>query len=177
MKEKNLTLPITVISIAVPLVVVALFYLKPPQIAVGFDLHILPAFHAALNFTTALMLILGYWFIRNKNKKGHQYAMMTAFGLSSVFLISYVTYHSLTEPTRFGGEGLVRGVYYFFLVTHIILAAIVLPMILFSLSYGLQEKFDRHRRIAKWTFPVWLYVAITGVIVYLLISPYYVYQS
>jgi putative membrane protein len=175
MEPKNLTLPITIISIAVPLVVLALFYLKPPQVEVGFDLHILPAFHAALNFTTAVMLLTGYVFIRRGQRKVHQYAMMTAFVLSSVFLISYVTYHTFTEPTRFGGEGILKGIYYFILITHIILATAVLPMVLFSLTYGLQSRFDKHRRVAKWTFPIWLYVAISGVLVYLLISPYYVY--
>ncbi len=175
MESKNLTLPITIISIAVPLVVLALFYLKPPQVEVGFDLHILPAFHAALNFTTAVMLLTGYVFIRRGQRKVHQYAMMTAFVLSSVFLISYVTYHTFTEPTRFGGEGILKGIYYFILITHIILATAVLPMVLFSLTYGLQNRFDKHRRVAKWTFPIWLYVAISGVLVYLLISPYYVY--
>lgn len=175
MEPKNLTLPITIISIAVPLVVLALFYLKPPQVEVGFDLHILPAFHAALNFTTAVMLLTGYVFIRRGQRKVHQYAMMTAFVLSSVFLISYVTYHTFTEPTRFGGEGILKGIYYFILITHIILATAVLPMVLFSLTYGLQNRFDKHRRVAKWTFPIWLYVAISGVLVYLLISPYYVY--
>jgi putative membrane protein len=101
--------------------------------------------------------------------------MMTAFVLSSVFLISYVTYHTFTEPTRFGGEGILKVIYYFILITHIILATAVLPMVLFSLTYGLQSRFDKHRRVAKWTFPIWLYVAISGVLVYLLISPYYVY--
>jgi putative membrane protein len=149
--------------------------LKPPQVEVGFDLHILPAFHAALNFTTAVMLLTGYVFIRRGQRKVHQYAMMTAFVLSSVFLISYVTYHTFTEPTRFGGEGILKGIYYFILITHIILATAVLPMVLFSLTYGLQSRFDKHRRVAKWTFPIWLYVAISGVLVYLLISPYYVY--
>jgi putative membrane protein len=176
MKDKNLTLPITIVSIAVPLVVLVLFYLKPPEVAVGFDFHILPAFHAALNFSTAVLLVLGYYFIRKQNRKAHQYAMMTAFGLSSIFLISYVIYHTFTEPTRFGGEGIIKSVYYFILISHILLAAIVLPMILFSISHGLQAKYDRHKRIAKFTFPIWLYVAVTGVLVYLLISPYYVYN-
>jgi putative membrane protein len=121
------------------------------------------------------MLLTGYVFIRRGQRKVHQYAMMTAFVLSSVFLISYVTYHTFTEPTRFGGEGILKGIYYFILITHIILATAVLPMVLFSLTYGLQSRFDKHRRVAKWTFPIWLYVAISGVLVYLLISPYYVY--
>ncbi len=176
MKDKNLTLPITIVSIAIPLVVVVLFYLKPPEVALGFDLHILPTFHASLNFSTALLLMLGYYFIRKNNKKAHQYSMMTAFGLSSIFLISYVIYHTFTEPTRFGGEGFIKLVYYIVLISHILLAAIVLPMILFSISHGLQAKYDKHKRIAKFTFPIWLYVAISGVLVYLLISPYYVYH-
>lgn len=176
MSSKNLTLPITIVSIAVPLVVLVLFYLKPPEVEVGFDLHILPPFHAALNFTTALMLLMGFYFIKNNQRKAHQYAMITAFALSSIFLVSYVVYHTFTEPTRFGGEGLIKGIYYFILISHILLAVVILPMILFTLSHGLQAKYDKHRKIAKFTLPIWIYVAITGVLVYLLISPYYVYS-
>ncbi len=99
--------------------------------------------------------------------------MITAFSFSALFLICYVVYHALTEPTSYGGSGIVRNIYYFILLTHIILAAVIVPLVLITLVRGLQQKFDKHRRIARWTFPLWLYVAITGVAVYLMLSPYY----
>ena len=99
--------------------------------------------------------------------------MIAAFALSCLFLLSYVTYHALTESTKYGGEGWVRSVYFFILITHIILAAIIVPLVLFTMTRGLQKRYDKHRRVAKWTWPLWLYVAVTGVIVYLMLSPYY----
>jgi putative membrane protein len=99
--------------------------------------------------------------------------MLAAFALSAVFLIMYVVYHTLSDETHFGGQGWIRPVYYFLLITHIILAAVILPLILITLSRGLQQKFDKHRKIAKITLPLWLYVTVTGVIVYFMIAPYY----
>jgi putative membrane protein len=173
MRDRSLNWAIGVVSIAIPLVVLSLFYLKPPDLQAGFDLRILPAFNAALNFSTALLLITGFYFIRNKKIQSHRLCMITAFCLSAVFLISYVIYHALTEPVSYGGEGMIRNVYFFILITHIILAAVIVPLVLITLVRGLQQRFDRHRRIARWTFPLWLYVAVTGVIVYLMLSPYY----
>ena len=99
--------------------------------------------------------------------------MLTAFALSALFLISYVIYHSLAEETHFGGEGVIRYIYFFILITHIILAAAIVPLVLITLVRGLSNKFDKHRKIARWTFPLWLYVAVTGVVVYLMLRPYY----
>ncbi len=173
MKEKQLNIFIAIVSVAVPLLVLSLFYLKPPEVKIGFDLSIIPAFNAAVNFTVTLLLIVGYVFMKRKMISFHKYAMITAFCFSSLFLISYVIYHTLAVETHFGGEGWIRPVYFTLLITHIILAAAIVPMILFTLTRGLQSRFDKHRRIAKWTWPLWLYVSVTGVLVYLMLSPYY----
>lgn len=173
MKDRSINWGIAVISVAIPLVVLLLFYIKPPDLKVGFDLKILPALNASLNFSTAVLLISGFYFIKNKRIRSHRLCMITAFCFSALFLISYVTYHALTEPTLYGGQGMIRNVYFFILITHIILAAVIVPLVLITLVRGLQEKFDRHRKIARWTFPLWLYVAVTGVVVYLMLSPYY----
>jgi putative membrane protein len=173
MKDRSINAAIAIVSIAIPSVILLLFYLKPPDIRFGFDLRILPAFNASLNFCTAMLLISGFYFIKNKKVKSHRLCMITAFSFSALFLICYVVYHALTEPTSYGGSGVVRNIYYFILLTHIILAAVIVPLVLITLVRGLQQKFDKHRRIARWTFPLWLYVAITGVAVYLMVSPYY----
>ena len=153
--------------------VLLLFYIKPPEVKVGFDLRILPALNASLNFSTAVLLLTGFYFIKNKRIRSHRLCMITAFCFSAMFLVSYVIYHALTEPTLYGGQGMIRNIYFFILITHIVLAAAILPLILITLVRGLQSKYDRHRKIARWTFPLWLYVAVTGVVVYLMLSPYY----
>ena len=175
MKEKQLNIFVIIISVAIPLVVFSLLYLKPPSVNLGFDINIIPAFNASINFTVSLLLCLGYYFMLKKKTQFHKYTMITAFSLSGVFLISYVVYHTLAEETHYGGHGFIRAVYFFLLITHIILAAIIVPMILFTLTRGLQQRFDKHRRIAKWTWPLWLYVSVTGVVVYLMLSPFYKY--
>lgn len=172
-KEKSFIIPVAVISIAVPAVVVFLFYLTPPRVDVGFNLNLLPAFHASLNFATAVLLIAGRYFILNKNMMAHKYAMITAFILSAIFLLSYVIYHTLTEPTAYGGTGIIKVIYLIILITHIILAALILPLILLTMIRALQEHFDKHKVLARFTWPLWLYVAVSGVLVYLMLSPYY----
>lgn len=172
LKQKSFTIPIAIASIAIPVVVAGLFFLKKPTANVGFNLKILPAINASLNFTTAVLLVVGYFFIMSGRRKYHKYTMITAFVLSSVFLISYVTYHSLSNSTHYAGD--FPYVYFPILLSHILLAIVIVPLVLFTMARGLQSRFDRHRRIAKWTLPLWLYVAITGVITYLMISPYYV---
>lgn len=162
------------ISLLVPALVVVLFYVSPPEINLGIDLKIFPKFHAVLNSIATGLLLAGLYFIKNKQIAAHRAMMLSAFVVSTVFLLSYVTYHSLSEPTRYGGEGALKYVYYFILITHVVLAAGVLPFILFTFLRALTGDFAKHRRIAKLTLPVWLYVTITGVLVYLLISPYYV---
>ena len=139
----------------------------------GLDVSALPGFHATLNGTVAVLLLVGYGMIRQRWIRAHRAAMVGAFALSCIFLISYVIYHSQAPATAFGGEGWIRPVYFFVLVTHVVLAPVVLPLALFAVIRAFREEFDRHRRVARWTFPVWLYVAVTGVVVFLMMAPYY----
>lgn len=162
---------IWIISIAVPVIVAALFFL--PGLDIGTDVSMLPTLNACINAAVSILLISGVWFIKNGKQQQHRACMIGAFGLSALFLVSYVIYHSATESTSFGGIGWIRTVYLVILLTHIVLAAIILPLILITLSRALSSRFDKHRKIARITFPLWLYVSVTGVIVYLMISPYY----
>ncbi|TVR79437.1 MAG: DUF420 domain-containing protein [Chitinophagaceae bacterium] len=164
---------IIIISIAIPLVVTLLFFTKPPDIDLGINMTIFPKFHAILNSLTTLLLLSGLYFIKKKDILKHKSSMFGAFILSAVFLVSYVIYHSLTESTPYGGEGTIRYIYFFILITHIILAAGILPFILFTFYRALIKDFDKHKKIARWTLPLWLYVTITGVVVYFMIAPYY----
>jgi putative membrane protein len=161
------------VSVIVPVLVTILAYVAPPKIDTNFDLHLLPKLHAVINGSVALLLLASFYFIKQKNIQAHKICNLSALVLSALFLVSYVTYHSLTEPTRYCGEGAMRGIYFFILVTHIVLAAAILPLILFTFLRAFTGNFERHRRLARWTFPLWLYVSVTGVIVYLMISPCY----
>ena len=163
------------LGVVVPLLVAVLFYYKDIfRIAgAGPYLHALPAVNAALNSLTAVALLTGYYFIRHKNVRAHRAAMGTAFGLGALFLVSYVAYHSQVESTHFGGVGAARAVYFLLLLTHISLAAVTVALVLFTLYFALTGQYVKHKRIARWTFPVWLYVSVTGVIVYFMIAPYY----
>jgi putative membrane protein len=139
----------------------------------GLDVSGLPRFHAILNGTTALLLATGVVLIRRKRRDAHRNAMVAAFTLSSIFLISYVIYHSQVPSSRYGGEGTMRSVYFFILVTHVVLAAGILPLALFTVTRAIRGEFGKHRRIARITFPLWLYVTVTGVLVYVMMAPYY----
>lgn len=160
---------IIVLSIVLPLAVAALFGIKIP----GYDLSFLPPIYATLNGITAVLLIVAVIAIKNKKKKLHEMLMKTCIGFSALFLVMYVAYHMTSDSTPFGGEGAIRMVYFFILITHIVLSIAVVPFVLFTFSRALSGNFERHKALAKFTFPIWLYVAITGVIVYLMISPYY----
>lgn len=173
MRDRYIHIAIAIVSIAIPFVIFLLFYMKPSNVHVGFDLRILPALNASLNFTTAILLCAGYYFIRNAHIRSHRLCMITAFILSACFLISYVTYHSMTQPTHFGATGIISYIYFIILISHITLAAVIVPLVLITLTRALSARFDRHKKIARWTFPLWLYVAVTGVIVYLMLRPYY----
>jgi putative membrane protein len=159
----------------VPLLVAVLFYYKNifKIEGAGHYLHMLPAVNALLNSLTAVALLVGFYFIRQKNVLAHRAAMLTAFGLGGLFLISYVAYHSQVESTHYLGTGALRYVYFGLLLTHISLAAVTVGLVLFTLYFALTGQYTKHQRIARWTFPVWLYVSITGVIVYFMIAPYY----
>jgi putative membrane protein len=173
-KKNNLYLLIIgILSVVVPVLVAILMFIPQTGKLGDLDVSFLPHLNAMLNSATALSLMAGYVFIKQGNRRYHTTAMLTAFALSSLFLISYVIYHYQSPPTKFGGEGIIRGIYFFILLTHIVLAAIVVPFVLLSVYFAASRQFAKHRKVVKWTFPIWLYVAITGVVVYLMISPYY----
>ena len=134
---------------------------------------ILPHLNAVINSLTALLLIVGFYFIRNQKREAHRLVMTTAFILGGVFLISYVLYHLTNPSTSFGGEGAVKYVYYFILISHILLSLVVLPLVLRAFYFALNGDYQRHKKLVKFAYPIWLYVSITGVIAYLMISPYY----
>ena len=137
------------------------------------DFSSLPFFHAVLNGSTAILIFIGFIFIKNNNSKMHRVSMLSAFILSSVFLLSYVISKITNDPVPFGGEGNIRYVYFFILISHILLSIPVLPLALLSIYRGMTGEIDKHKRIVKWTFPIWMYVAVTGVLVYVMMSPYY----
>lgn len=126
----------------------------------------LPDVNAALNSLSAAFLLAGFLFIKSKNIKAHRACMLAAFASSTLFLVSYLAYHYQVGSVPFKGQGSVRTLYFAILLTHTILAVVVVPMALVTLLRGLRNKFDAHRRIARWTFPIWLYVSVTGVVVY-----------
>ena len=173
--EKKYNVWITILSIAIPLVVAILFKVKLRDL--GFDvkpLSFLPPIYATINGLTAIVLVWAVISIKNGKRKLHENLMKTAIALSVAFLGMYVAYHMTSEATKYGGEGIVWWVYMFILITHITLSIATIPLVLVTYVRALAEKFDKHKKIAKITFPIWLYVAVTGVIVYLMISPYYV---
>jgi len=172
--EKQYNKWIIALSISIPLVVALLFGVNLKKL--GFDvqpLTFLPPIYASINGVTALVLIFAFWAIKNKKIRLHERLMKTAILCSVLFLIMYVAYHMTSDSTKFGGEGSVRYLYYFILITHIVLSIVVIPFVLITYVRALAERFDTHKKMARITFPIWLYVAISGVIVYLMISPYY----
>lgn len=160
---------IIALSVVIPLAVAVLFRVQVP----GYDFSFLPPIYASTNGLTAILLVISYVAIRKGNRQLHERLNKVCIGLSAAFLVMYVLYHMTSAPTPYGGQGWLRPVYYVILVSHIVLSVAVVPLILFTFSRALAGNFDRHKRLAKFTFPVWLYVAITGVLVYLMISPYY----
>jgi putative membrane protein len=168
------------VSIVLP-VVVALLYFLPEPSGISEDLrkvlNTLPLFHAFVNGTTAVVLILALVAIKNKNVPLHRKLMSTALVLSVLFLLSYVAYHLTTESTKYGGEGFLRSLYYFILISHIVLSAAIVPLVLISYVRALASRFDKHKKIARITMPLWIYVAVTGVLVYVMISPYYPFNQ
>ena len=135
----------------------------------SFDYSALPALNATLNATATIFLIVGWRFIRRRDRKRHRLCMIAAFVTSALFLTSYLVYHANVGSVPFEGQGAIRTVYFVILITHIVLAALILPLALVTLSRALAERFDRHRAIARWTLPIWLYVSVTGVVIYLML--------
>lgn len=161
------------ISLLVPVLVLILMYLPERYNFLGVEMGNFPLFHAILNFCTAMLLVAGYYFMKKKELVWHRNTMIAAFFLSAVFLVSYVISKISNDPVPYGGEGILRPIYFFILVTHILLSAVIVPLVLFTMYRGLTNEVEKHRKIARYTFPVWLYVAITGVLVYLFMAPYY----
>src|SRR6478609_4656096 len=173
--EKKYNAWIVVLSIAIPLVVALLFSVKLNDF--GFNvkpLTFLPPIYATINGVTAVLLVSAVVAIKKGKRQLHENLMKTAIGCSIAFLGMYVAYHMTAEATPFGGEGAIRIVYFVLLLTHIAFSIIVIPLVLITYVKALSQRFDKHKKIAKIAFPIWLYVAVTGVIVYLMISPYYV---
>lgn len=158
---------IIALSVAIPLAVAALFGIKIE----GYDFSFLPPIYAAINGATAICLIAAVVAIKNGNRAVHEKLMTLSLILSACFLVMYVIYHMTSETTSYGGG--LTGLYYFILISHILLSVAVIPLVLFTYVRALSERFDKHKKLAKITFPIWLYVAITGVVVYIMISPYY----
>ena len=160
---------ITILSIAIPLVVAALFGVK-----IDLELPVfLPPIYAGINAVTSVLLVAAFWAIKNKNIDLHENLIRACMALSAVFLILYVLYHMTSDSTSYGGEGAVRWVYFFVLISHILLSIVVIPFVLVTFVRGITRDVERHKKIARITFPIWLYVTITGVVVYFMISPYY----
>ena len=143
------------------------------NVELGFDKHIFAKINAAINSAVSILLLAGFTAVKNKRYILHKRIMLSAIILSSLFLVSYICHHLFTGETKFGGEGTIRYIYYFILGTHIVLAAIILPFILFTAYRALIGEYSAHKKLARLTWPAWLYVAVTGVVVYFMISPYY----
>ncbi|MEM9000675.1 MAG: DUF420 domain-containing protein [Bacteroidota bacterium] len=171
-REKKFNRWITMVSIAIPVVVAVLFGYKIPNAK---PLAFLPPIYATVNGLTAVLLVFAVWAIKNGKRVWHQRTMTICILLSLLFLVMYVAYHMTSESTTYGGEGIMQYLYYFILITHIILSIAVVPLVLRTYAKGYLNDVVGHRKWAKYTFPLWLYVAITGVVVYLMISPYYPY--
>ena len=161
---------IWIISIVVPVAVAILFTVRIPGVErMGF----LPPIYATINALTAVILIISVIQIKKGNRKNHEFLMKTAILLSLLFLLLYIAYHMTSDSTKYGGDGILKYLYYFILITHIMLSITVIPFVLITYVRAITGKFEKHKAIARITFPLWLYVAITGVIVYVMISPYY----
>ncbi len=158
------------VSILIPIVVAVLFGVRIPNVE---PLSFLPPIYATINGVTALLLIAALWAIKNGKRSLHNTLMNFAIACSLAFLVMYVAYHMTSDSTPYGGEGFMRGVYFFILISHIVLSIVVIPFVLYTYLRGFLGEYQEHKKLARYTFPIWLYVAVTGVVVYLMISPYY----
>ena len=170
--------PLSIVAVIIAISAVAslflfwLVYFHAPVEVSGTRLAFLPALNALLNALAAIALVIGFLFIRAKNVAAHRASMFTAFIFSSVFLVAYITNYALHGEMHFQGQGEIRYVYFPLLISHIILAVVALPMILITFFLSLSGRFPAHRRLARWTFPIWLYVSVTGVIVYAMLASF-----
>ena len=168
--DKKYNKLIVALSIIIPVAVAILFGVRIPNVE---PLSFLPPIYATINGVTALVLILAVIQIKKGNRTNHEKLMKFAIMLSVAFLVMYVAYHMTSDSTTFGGEGIIKYIYYFILITHILLSIIIIPFVLITYVRAITNNIEKHKKIAKITFPMWLYVAVTGVIVYIMISPYY----
>jgi len=167
---------IIAVSVIIPLAVAALFGVNLRKL--GFDvqpLSFLPPIYAGINGLTAILLFLAVSAIKRGNRVLHERLVKFAIGCSVAFLVMYVAYHMTSDSTPFGGEGIIRPIYFFILITHISLSVIIIPFVLFTYVRGVSGSYERHKKLARITYPLWMYVAITGVVVYFMIAPYYKY--
>ncbi|MCV6630295.1 MAG: DUF420 domain-containing protein [Flavobacteriaceae bacterium] len=169
--EKKYNKLIIAVSILIPVVVAALFGIKIPNAE---PLRMLPPIYATINGLTAVCLVMAIIAIKNKNVLWHKRLMNMCILFSLAFLGMYVAYHMTSDSTPYGGEGLMRYLYFAILISHILLSIAIIPLVLFTYVRALAERFDKHKKLARYTFPIWLYVAVSGVLVYVMISPYYV---
>lgn len=158
------------VSVLIPIVVAVLFGVRIPNVE---PLSFLPPIYATINGVTAVLLIAALWAIKNGKRSLHNTLMNVAIACSLAFLVMYVAYHMTSDSTPYGGEGIMRSVYFFILISHIVLSIVVIPFVLHTYLRGFLGEYQEHKKLARYTFPIWLYVAVTGVIVYLMISPYY----
>ena len=178
--KKNDTLAYWVIGILSVVVFGAVVMLRQDAVKgiakmdLGFNPHLFAKLNALINATVSVLLLLGFLLVKQRKLEAHRAVMLICILLSTLFLVSYIAHHLLAPETKFGGEGAVRYFYLTMLASHIILAAVILPFILYTSYQSLSGDYAKHKKIARVTFPIWLYVSVTGVLVYLMISPYYV---
>lgn len=172
-KNKKYNQFINIVAVAIPLVVAILLNPRIPKIDLGDWTKVLPHLNGLINSLTSISLLAGFYFIKQKNISAHRLMMTVSFSLGAVFLVSYVLYHLSNESTPFGGEGIIRPIYYFLLISHITLSIGVVWFVLRAIYFAMSNQIELHKKAVKWAFPIWLYVSITGVIVYLMIAPYY----
>lgn len=172
LQQKKFNRLINIVSVIIPLLVAILFGVKLPNVE---PLGFLPPIYAGINGLTAVLLIMAVIAIKNGRRRLHQNLMSTCILLSVLFLLMYVAYHMTSSSTAYGGNGILRYLYYIILISHILLSVAIIPLVLKTYARAYLGAFDSHRRLARITFPIWIYVAVTGVIVYLMISPYYTY--
>ena len=173
-QERKYKKIIAALSIIIPVAVAALFGVNLKDLGFNVEpLTFLPPIYATINGLTAIILLVAVSAIKKGNRKLHERLMKFAISLSVVFLLLYIAYHMTSDSTKYGGEGVIAYVYYFILITHILLSIAVIPFVLITYVRAITNNIERHKKIARITFPLWLYVAVTGVIVYLMISPYY----
>jgi putative membrane protein len=172
-RAKNYKPLVWALTLAINGLIILAFFLPNKESFKNYSFSYLPLLNAVMNGSTFIFLLLALYAIRQKNIIRHRNFIFAAFLCTSVFLLSYLLYHFTTPSTKFGGQGAMRYIYYFILVTHIILAIVTVPLALISIGRGLNMEVALHKKITRWAMPIWLYVSLIGVIVYLLISPYY----